>query len=238
VEGVAVHAPLPSAPADGGGRLRALLFHPGSSADDAADAVRARGGRVLVLFGSSAAVIRIAPGEIDALCRDLPGARVATGPVEEPGMGALAPEAAGWWNRSFGLPDPVEPAGARSMNHSPGQAGHGHSLDPSISLPAALDASARAAMKSFIECLAAPATDGGCLDGLLDPDAQAGLRAMAMKEAAVARAEGFRAADFTFALLAFDGRLARYEVRREGHPTGAITLVLRGDAWVISEIDP
>jgi len=237
-ERAALHATAPAAAIDGEGRLRALLLHPGSTPEEAAAAVRSRGGRVLVLFGSSAAIIRIAGEELDTLCRALPGARAATGPVEEPALLSLAPEAAGFWNRAFGLSSPVAPAGARTPSPSPTWAGRGPALGQPVSLPAALDSSARATLKGFLACLTDSAAPVTCLDGLVDPEAQEDLHALAAKEAALARAGGFRAADFAFAPLAYDGRRARYEVRREGHPTGAITLVLRGDAWAVSSVDP
>lgn len=220
-------------------RVRALVVFPASTRAEVAAAVRARGGRVLVTYDSPAAVIQIPPSQVDDLAGDLPNAVVATGPVEDPDLAAVAPEPIAFWNRQHGAGDGGRdvPGAARE----PAPAGHRPEeppLGPARNLPPELEAGAQATLRRLVRCLAGPPGEAGCLENLVDPEVREELLPQLEREAESARRHNIDPDDYSFVLQGYDGSAARFEMQRDGHPTGTVRLVRRESTWLVSFVDP
>jgi len=218
-------------------RIDAMIIFPGHTREEVLAAVRGRGGRVLMVFDSPAAIVRLEPDRLESLSEALPGLRVAVGPIDDQDALALAPGPLGYWNRRFGVAGSPGPAvSASTFPPARGPRPAEPILGPSVQLDETLDREARVALLAFMECLAGGG--GPCLDRILDPDAPAAVRTLCAREAERASANGWSAAGFTFALQRYDGARARYELRRDGHPTGTVTVRRRNAAWTVEHIDP
>jgi hypothetical protein len=221
----------------------ALVVARAPTLDAAVAAVRARGGRVLVVFDEGAAIIRLAATDLDELAREQSALVITSEPVTDDRVRALAPHAVAFWNRRLGAdePGPVSPAAARATPPPRETRARPPAIGPSVSLDPAANEAARGVIRSLLSCMIEPdrVTRARCFEPLFEPQALEEHRELLEREAAVAAAHGFDPSMITVSLVAYDGRRATYELGRDGSllPTGTVDMTLGSGRWTIAYID-
>jgi hypothetical protein len=222
----------------------ALVLGHDPALGEAVAAVRAQGGRVLVVFDEGAAIVRLNRDRLGELGQRRPELVVTTDPVVDDDERALAPRAVAFWNRRLGYNEPGPVTAAVAPNSPP--PGDARPRPPAVAstaqLTAAQDEAAQGAIRELFACLVVPdrAARGRCLAPLFEPQALEAHQPLLDHEAAVALERGFDPTAMSAAPQAFDGVRARYELRRDGAvlPTGTVDLTLRSDRWTIDYIAP
>ncbi|MBI4817196.1 MAG: hypothetical protein HY791_13115 [Deltaproteobacteria bacterium] len=216
-------------------RARAMVVFDPTARSEALALVSTLGGRVIATFREPAVIAVIDDEGARELQRALRRGMVALGPVDDPTWLARAPSALGFWNRQLGLSS-GEPDLSGFRQHPKGQPRRLAPQKAQVAISPELDRAGRETGRKLLRCFATGSRS--CAGALADSSRRAELDLIFAHEIEVVRRRGIDVERYELALLGFDGAEARYEVTLTGRPTGALSLIRRGDSFVVRAVDP